>query len=153
MGERIGIPSDSAEDLTLVAGPNRVLLPAIVNLSHERLASDGIFLLETGYDLFMWIGRSVNPAILHTLFQVQSLESIDMTQLQLHPDNSDFSARVSAVVEALRCARSRYMQLHFIREGDGYAEAYFARYLMEDRANFTGGTFSYAEYFANISRS
>jgi hypothetical protein len=25
------------------------------------------------------------------------------------------------------------MQLHFIREGDGYAEAYFARYLIEDR--------------------
>lgn len=152
MGERIGIPSDSAEDLTLVAGPNRVLLPAIVNLSHERLASDGIFLLETGYDLFMWIGRAVNPAILNTLFQVQSLESIDMTQLKLHPDSSDFSARVSAVVEALRSARSRYMQLHFIREGDGYAEAYFARYLMEDRANFPGGTFSYAEYFSHASR-
>lgn len=28
----------------------------------------------------------------------------------------------------------RYMQLHFIREGDGYAEAYFARFLIEDRS-------------------
>ena len=37
----------------------------------------------------------------------------------------------------------RYMHLHFIREGDGYAEAYFARYLVEDRANFPGGALSY----------
>jgi protein transport protein SEC24 len=152
MAADAGIPSDSAEDLTQVAGPMRVRLPAIVNLSHERLASDGIFLLETGYDLFMWIGRAVNPAILHTLFDVQSLESVDMSQLKLHPDSSDFSARVSAVVDALRAARSRFMQLHMIREGDGYAEAYFARYLMEDRANFTGGTFSYAEYFTHANR-
>ena len=35
------------------------------------------------------------------------------------------------------------MHLHFIREGDGYAEAYFARYLVEDRANFPGGALSY----------
>ena len=47
----------------------------------------------------------------------------------------------------------RYMQLHFIREGDGYAEAYFARYLIEDRANFSGGGMSYTEYHAHVSRA
>ena len=151
MAQDSGIPSDSAED-TLVAGPSRVRLPAILNLSHERLATDGIFLLETGHDLFLWIGRAVNPAILHTLFNVQSLEGVDMSTLVLHADNSDFSARVSAIVDALRSARVRYMQLHMIKEGDGYAEAYFARYLMEDRANFTGGTFSYTEYHAYVTR-
>jgi protein transport protein SEC24 len=146
-----GIPSDSAED-TLVAGPERIRLPAILNLSHERLASEGVFLLETGHDLFLWIGRAVSPAILHTLLNVQSLEGVDMSLLQLQPDNSDFSCRVSAVVGALRADRSRHMQLHMIREGDGYAEAFFARYLMEDRANFNGGTFSYQEYHAYVTR-
>lgn len=44
------------------------------------------------------------------------------------------------------------MQLHFIREGDGYAEAFFARYLVEDRANFNGGSLSYAEYYGSVNR-
>ena len=46
----------------------------------------------------------------------------------------------------------RYMHLHFIREGDGYAEAYFARYLVEDRANFPGGALSYTEYFSLVNK-
>ena len=79
-----------------------------------------------------------------------------MTTLSICADNSDFSSRVAAVVSALRSERKgRYMQLYFIREGqllvltlkvmprvhiylfmcvgDGYAEAYFARFLVEDR--------------------
>ena len=105
-----------------------------------------------GHDLFLWIGRAVSPAILHTLLNVQSLDGVDMSSLQLHAENSDFSSRVNAVVEALRADRARHMQLHMIREGDGYAEAFFARYLMEDRANFNGGTFSYQEYHAYVTR-
>lgn len=58
-----------------------------------------------------------------------------MTTLSICAENSDFSSRVAAVVAALRADRkARYMQLHFIREGDGYAEAYFARFLIEDRS-------------------
>lgn len=133
MGNDIGLPSDNADDDVPTAGPLQVRLPAILNLSYERLSSSGIFLLENGHDLFMWIGRAVNPAIVSTLFGVQSLEGVDPSTLSILPDNSDFSSRVSAVIVALREERARYLHLHFIREGDGYAEAYFARYLIEDR--------------------
>jgi hypothetical protein len=157
------------------AGELRVKLPAILNLSHERLTSDGVFLLENGVDLLMWVGRQVSAAVLSTLFGLQSLDGIDPGTLRLQTDNSDFSrynththmhtptfinscvyspvsyvtprplihsftdsfllySRVGAVVEALREDRpARYMHLHFIRESDGPAEAYFARYLVEDR--------------------
>ncbi|KAJ1394443.1 hypothetical protein B484DRAFT_407876 [Ochromonadaceae sp. CCMP2298] len=109
MSADAGLPSDNADDECPVAGPNQVRLPSILNLSYERLSSDGIFLLENGHDLYMWIGRGVTP------------------------EASDFSSRVDAIIKALRQDRARFMQLHFIREGDGYAEAYFARYLIEDR--------------------
>jgi protein transport protein SEC24 len=134
MGNDIGIPSDNPDqDDVPTAGPNHVRLPAILNLSYERLSSSGIFLLENGHDMFLWIGRAVNPAIIETLFGVQSLEGLDPSTLAIIPENSDFSSRVHAVILALREERSRYLHLHFIREGDGYAEAYFARYLIEDR--------------------
>lgn len=134
MGNDIGVPSDNADDDVPTAGPFQVRLPNILNLSYERLTSEGIFLLENGHDMFMWIGRGVNPAIVSTLFGVASLDGLDISRLTIMAENSDFSSRVNAVVVALREDRpARYMQLHFIREGDGYAEAYFARYLIEDR--------------------
>ena len=152
MTEDSGLPCDNAEIDCPTAGPFRVRLPALLNLSSERLVSDGMFLLENGYEMFMWIGRAVNPAIISTLFGTPSLDGIDMTTLAILADNSDFSSRVNAVIVALRQDRSRYMHLHFVREGDGYAEAYFARYLVEDRANFPGGQLSYTEYHTHVSR-
>jgi protein transport protein SEC24 len=153
MTEDSGINSDNADDDDcLTAGPFRVRLPALLNLTSERLATDGIFLLENGYELFMWIGRSVNPAIIDTLFGTSTLEGVDMATLAILADNSDFSSRVNAIVVALRQDRFRYMHLHFIKEGDGYAEAFFSRYLVEDRANFQGGAMSYTEFYTNITR-
>jgi protein transport protein SEC24 len=54
-----------------------LIIVAIVNLSHERLSSDGLFLLENGCDLFLWIGRGVSTAILTTLFDTPSVEGLD----------------------------------------------------------------------------
>jgi hypothetical protein len=76
-----------------------------------------------------------------------------VASLRLREDDSDYAARIGAVLSALRAERpARYMQLHFIREGDGYAEAFFSRYLVEDRANFNGGTHSYSEYYGAVMR-
>ena len=152
MAADAGIPCDVPDETISVAGPNNVRLPAIANLSHERLLSDGIFLMETGHDLFLYIGRTVAPNFVQSLFGVQSLEGIDVTQLKIQQDDSDYSSRVAAVIDALRADRTRYMQLHIIREGDGYAEAFFARYLVEDRAAFQGGAMSYSEYHASVVR-
>jgi len=88
-----------------------------------------------------------------TLFGVPTLEGVDPSSLAINAESSDFSSRVDAVIRALREDRARYMQLHFIKEGDGYAEAYFARYLIEDRANFSGGGLSYTEYHAHVTRA
>jgi hypothetical protein len=40
----------------------------------------------------------------------------------------------------------------YIYTGDGYAEAFFARYLVEDRANFPGGALTYTEYFSLVTK-
>jgi protein transport protein SEC24 len=129
-----GTPSDNADEGVPTAGPKQVRLPAILNLSYERLNSEGIFLLENGYEMFLWVGRSVNPSIINTLFGVTSLEGVDVSSLRIEAESSDFSYRLDEVVQALRSERpERYMQLHIIREGDGYGEAYFSRYLVEDK--------------------
>ena len=161
MGGDVGLPlgeageGDEAEaDGLLTAGRRRVRLPNLLNLSYERLSSAGIFLLENGFDLYMWLGRLVNPALLSTLFSLPSLEGVDMGAVSLRGENSDLSSRVVAVIEALREERpSQYLQLHYIREGEGWGESYFARFLVEDRANFSGGGLSYTEYHAHVNRA
>lgn len=130
-----GTYSDNVDDDVPTAGSERVRLPAILNLSHERLTSEGIFLLENGYDLFMWIGRNVSPAIIDTLFGVNTLEGVNLSTLEIQSESSDYSSRLNTIIRALREERPRHLQLHFIREGDGHAEAFFSRFLVEDRAD------------------
>ena len=110
-------------------------------------------LCSSSVELLVWLGRGVDPSLLSLLFNVPSLEGIDMTQLALQPDISEFASRFQSVIVALQSEKTRRMQLHFIREGDGYAEAYFARFMVEDRANFSGGQYSYSEYYGLVLRS
>jgi Gelsolin repeat len=66
------------DPVSTTAGPLKIRLPTAVNLSHERLSSEGLFLLENASDLFLWIGRAVSPAIINTLFSVTSLDTVDI---------------------------------------------------------------------------
>lgn len=64
-----------------VAGASRTLLPQAVNLSVERLASDGIFMIDNGFEISFWVGRSADPNLVNSLFGVPSLENVDMNQV------------------------------------------------------------------------
>lgn len=46
-----------------------------------------MFLLEDGVELFLWVGRAANPAVVSALFGVSSVEGVDLArlQLQVHP--------------------------------------------------------------------
>mgnify|MGYP002391053668 CR=1 FL=1 len=100
----------------------------------------------------MWVGRDVNPSIINALFGVFSLEGVDLSQVSLQAGSSDFTARLCAIIDAIRSERSRFQQLHIVREGDAPMQAFFARYLVEDRANFPGGTYNYGEYMNYVTR-
>ena len=54
-------------------GRLRIKMPNVLQLSNEQLTSDGIFLLDNGLQIYIWIGSSAAPQSLHNLFQVQGL--------------------------------------------------------------------------------
>ena len=66
------------------AGRNKVVLPHVVNLSVERLSSDGIFLLDNGVDMFMWVGRSVDPVVMSSLFGMETFDGIDTSKVSIY---------------------------------------------------------------------
>jgi protein transport protein SEC24 len=154
LAEDCGLPYtlQGDDDETACAGPDNIKLPAVTNLSFERFSQDAVYLLDDSEQLFMWLGRAVPPQFLMSCFSVQSLDPVDCSQLVLLQNPDSLSERVNNIVNALRSERKTYMQLHVVREGSGEAEARFSWHLVEDRASFTGGTYSYPEFLNHVTR-
>jgi protein transport protein SEC24 len=70
-----GRPANEGDDK--VAGRRRILLPRVVPLSADHLHSSGLFLLDNGVDLYLWVGRQVDMGIMSSLFDVHSLDDLD----------------------------------------------------------------------------
>lgn len=132
------------------AGRSRIRLPQAQALTIDSLSSDGVFLLDNGVDMYVWVGRSTNPNTLHSLFGVSSLENVDPSQLILQMNGDELANRVGAIIQALReFPGDPYLvsaKVQIVREGDAHLEARFFWFLIEDRASFQGGTFSYEDF-------
>lgn len=48
-------------------------LPAPLRCSEERLIDSGIFLLENGHSMFLWLGQASAPDFIQNLFNLPSL--------------------------------------------------------------------------------
>lgn len=127
-------------------GPNRVLVPKSVNLSVERLTSEGVFLLDNGVDMYVWVGRSADVGVINHLFGVDTLEGADMNQIALLESGNDLASRLHTLLIALRTPTTLIPRIYIIREGDDSMEQRFFWNLVEDRASFQGGTYNYDEF-------
>ena len=152
MSSNAGLPSNTepAEgEEEKYAGQDCIELPKVLNLTVDRLASNGIFLLDNGLDMFLWVGRSSDPSILNSLFGTNSLEGIDMSQVKLQTSGNDFASRLNAIVSALRedaMPQTTVAKVTIVREGDHGLEARFFWHMVEDSASFQGGTFTYSDF-------
>lgn len=140
------------DDSAIVAGRNRVVLPKVVNLSIDKLSSGGVYLLDNGVDMFLWVGRSVDPSVSSSLFGMEFLEGVDMNQVVLRDSGSDHASRLNAIVSALRDDNNTVPKVTVVREGDANKEQRFFWYLVEDRASFQGGTYNYAEFMQMVNK-
>jgi len=154
MGPSAGLPSAAAPDEDdisndKVAGRDRIELPRLLSLTVDRLASNGLFLLDNGLDMFLWVGREADSAILNSLFGTNSLEGVEMSQIKLQTSGNDFASRLQAIVSALRednAPQTLTAKVTIVREGDHGLESRFFWHMIEDSASFNGGTFSYNDF-------
>jgi protein transport protein SEC24 len=77
-------PSHEAHNMhnEVFAGDEKIRLPSMMDLTVERLNSEGIYCLENGQDAFLWVGRQADPTLVHDLFSVESLENIEYSQVR-----------------------------------------------------------------------
>lgn len=58
-------------------------LPTAVRDSEERLSRDGLYLLENGLSLFLWVGAAAPPDLLRSVFDVSSFSEINPNMVSL----------------------------------------------------------------------
>ena len=152
MDPGVGLPSNADSDE--VAGHDNITLPRSVRLTVDSLTSNGIFLLDNGLDMFLWVGRSSDPAILNSLFGTNSLEGVNMSEIKLQTSGNDFASRLNGVVSALReddTPQDLVAKVTIVGEGDHGLESRFFWHLIEDSASFQGGTFSYDDFMQFVN--
>jgi protein transport protein SEC24 len=66
-----------------VAGRQGIRLPPAVNLSVDRLTSNGIFLLDNGVEMYLWVGRMADMNLMGSLFGVHTLDELDPQQVRV----------------------------------------------------------------------
>lgn len=130
------------------AGHDRILLPNVLPLTIDSLSSDGIYLVDNGVEFYLWVGREANSHYVNGLFGVHSLDNVEPV---LNLDSGDeFSKRVGNIVAALRDDEADPYtvgsKITVVKEGDPHMEARFFWFMVEDRASFQGGTFSYEDF-------
>ncbi|XP_067431595.1 protein transport protein Sec24C isoform X3 [Thunnus thynnus] len=124
-------------------------LPVAVRNSEERLSKGGVYLLETGLHLFLWVGASVQQELLLNIFGTQSFSQIDPSMTSLPVLDNPFSQRLREIVDSFRAQRSRYMKLMVVKQEDR-AELIFRHFLVEDKSN-SGGA-SYVDFLCHMHK-
>ncbi|BBN17285.1 protein transport protein SEC24 [Marchantia polymorpha subsp. ruderalis] len=123
-------------------------LPPVVPLSSENLDHDGVFLLETGEDAFLYVGKQASVELLEQLFGVHSVDEVVPGQFMLQEFDNPASKRLNEIVNEIRRQRCSYMRLRLLRRGDPLEFLFFA-FLVEDKSS---SGLSYVEFLVHVHR-
>ncbi|KAG7458885.1 hypothetical protein MATL_G00225400 [Megalops atlanticus] len=124
-------------------------LPPAVRCSEERLAEGGLFLLENGRHLFLWLGQACPPELIQSLFNVPSFAHIGSDVNTLPELDSPQSKKLRSIVERVRQQRSHSMKLLIVKQKE-QPEILFRQHLVEDKGLHGGA--SYMDFLCYVHR-
>lgn len=56
-------------------------IPTPIRCIYERLKDDGIYLLENGLVMYLWIGTNADPTIVQNLFGVSAIQQLNVEKV------------------------------------------------------------------------
>eukprot|EP00438_Fugacium_kawagutii_P008578 Skav214143 [mRNA] locus=scaffold1645:177217:194553:- [translate_table: standard] len=68
---------NAPEECRMVNEHGQIQLPEMLNLTSESMTQDGVYLLEDGESIYMWLGRAVDSSFLQAVFGVSSIDLVD----------------------------------------------------------------------------
>jgi protein transport protein SEC24 len=126
------------------------VIPPSLPLSAEKLESNEVYIMENGFDMFLHIGRDVQPDVVTQLLGTASLQSVDPTTFaDLPVQENPLSKQTRDIISQLRRQRRSYMHMRLVVKGHAH-ETLFYSAMVEDRHLSSG--MSYIEYLCYLHR-
>lgn len=121
-----------------------VRLPDLLNLTSESMTQDGVYLLEDGDAINIWVGSATDPSFLQAAFGAPSFAQLDpaAAEASLGTRGNAVSSKLENIVRQVRVDRPvPFLQIFILRQGDPKEARFFAS-LIEDRTAGLQSTYS-----------
>ncbi|KAF9788107.1 hypothetical protein BJ322DRAFT_605700 [Thelephora terrestris] len=128
----------------------RLKIPSSMRNSHIFMSSNGVYLLDNGEVMMIWIGNSVSPQILLDLFGVDDINLVDPRMSTLPELDRTLSIQVRNIISHRRVQRGRTPKLSIARQNMDGAEIEFSDMLVEDQNN---GMYSHLDYLCLVHKN
>ncbi|CAG9133775.1 unnamed protein product [Plutella xylostella] len=105
--------------------------PAMLRASRDKMEDQGIYLLENGVHMLLWVGSAASPELTQALFGQPSPQAIDTSVRELPVLDNELSEAARELVDQARRQRRVYMRLTVMTQNSP-AELQLRRSLVED---------------------
>lgn len=150
-------------------GEHGVILPPPLPLTSERLERHGLYLIEDGQTIFIWVGRDAVPQLVMDVFDLSTYDVLrggkvslavvaDGNQLVTNPSiqatlpllEKSFSQRINAIIDKTREMRRGpyWAHLYVVKEdGEPALRLWALSFLIQDRSEQNP---SYPQYLTQL---
>ena len=99
-------------------------IPPVISLSKNSMEENGLYLIDNGYLLIIYMKKNASNNILKNLFGVNSIEealnlTINEDLVFDGEDNNEFKEKIRNILDYVRGNKSLYQNLIFVFEGAG----------------------------------
>lgn len=127
-------------------------IPPSLRASFSRIEDGGVYIVDNGQAIILWLHAQVSPNLLEDLFGPghDSLQGLNPNTSSLPVLETHLNAQVRNLLQYLSTVRgSKSVTIQLARQGMDGAEYEFARLLLEDRNNEAQ---SYVDWLVHIHR-
>ncbi|KAL5522661.1 hypothetical protein ACEPAG_8679 [Sanghuangporus baumii] len=131
-------------------GEQGLIMPPPLPPTSERLERHGLFLIEDGQTIFLWIGRDAVPQLVMDVFNLPSYDQLRGGKTTLPILDNPFSLRVNAIISKVREMRRGpyWPHLYVVKEdGEPPLRLWALSCLVQDRADMMP---SYQQFISQI---
>ncbi|XP_072553739.1 protein transport protein Sec24D isoform X1 [Paramormyrops kingsleyae] len=129
--------------------PVSMAIPPPVRCSRERLSEQGLYLLEDGRQIILWLGQACPPTLVQSIFGVPSFAHVSAVVGTLPELDNPHSKRLRAIIDLITQQRPYSMKLLVVKQKEKM-EALFLQRLVED-PGLHGGP-SYMDFLCHVHR-
>lgn len=109
MPDEAGLPDEETGE---------IVLPDCINASHAMFEKYGLYLVDTGSQLFIWVGGESVAELLQDAFGIMSIDQLPIGKLEVpYIQTSEFNIRINNIISKIRenDESSSYKNIYFVK--------------------------------------